>query len=895
MLLKSFSEIKREPPPYPVYKALLIPYRDGDNLVDAKELRSEDVENWSRVLERLHGFLEKALAYPGLGKLNETDKLELIGDFIVLFFRLPLLREVLPSVAPNPLKAYLFFRLSNLPFEENVLKFIDTFYYDMIRKEFSKVDIVKELDDPELCNLIERCWFSLPADTRPAFNTSGLIPHLLITSAISWAMGVQKGLSRKNVALLRLAALLHDMGKPFRYVDHVNASIEVCEKLVGSLVKDIEKIRDLIEAHHRGAEITEAKIISEADRIASAMDRIRELADEIISPEISKFVEDLNLRVDLAYETGVEAWRFWTRLNAKSPDLIKKLSELFVQEIRKRSEGFLKQPFSGKGEIISGIELALVDVGDIQEFVTRASDLRCVAAASLVVDTLVMTYIPLGIQRAALDAYWVPLESMIYAAGGIVEVILPEKLVERTENMIENISKGTFLRLRFAHVPLNRDYAVTKLEMGRAIYFKKVEIIFSVEALKEGGAREVRNLCKICFLSLPSKKIDTPDGPKEVCDTCSMLYEIGSSIHFKQKYISEMKVGSLCDIPQRKFGLEWDEASRNIIEMIAGHDEKELKELREHKIEYRNLAVIKLDGNLMGPFMFTCVSPTDAYERSARIDLALKKAVEKAIEYIFNGVARSSNNDEAFKAAAQIKLGILYAGGDDALVFMPSWAAPVFSLIVGKEFAENMGRARGISIGLAVGKSKASIWALIGAASSLLEESKEAIGRKEPSLSSICFDISDVRVLTGTSAKRRLEELKRDGLTVQPLKLMGTLSFEELVSIAANSSRDYIDIVKKSYLLSRSGDKNEEQKKARRLRSALSATMATATSMLERLKIPEKKRIILLFPVYAKRQVERGPDKDTYQVVLEISTLEAGGVPYSDIDRLIKIMGGGVL
>lgn len=68
--------------------------------------------------------------------------------------------------------------------------------------------------------------------------------------------------------------------------------------------------------------------------------------------------------------------------------------------------------------------------------------------------------------------------------------------------------------------------------------------------------------------------------------------------------------------------MNWEkEAGKLIVEIISGHDKKGL----EKGIRLRNLGVVKVDGNLMGQFMGTCLFPADAYERSARIDLGLKR------------------------------------------------------------------------------------------------------------------------------------------------------------------------------------------------------------------------------------------------------------------------------
>ncbi|MCX8205549.1 MAG: HD domain-containing protein, partial [Candidatus Nezhaarchaeota archaeon] len=464
-----------EPPMYPAYKAFFVPLREGGALVDAREVRAEDVAKWAEALERLRGFLRSSLDYVERmrGRLDEAESLELLCDLTALFFRLPLVREPLPSVAPSPLKAYLFYRLSGLSPPKDFLDFTYSFYDEMVREKFLELAIAKALDDPELHDLIEACWFSLPADTRPAFNTGGLIPHLLLTSSLAWALAVSKGLDREGATLLRLTAMLHDAGKPLSYADHVKASAKVCEFLLSGLVPNVQDLVSFVQRHHARAKTDEAEILSEADSCASAMDRLRELADATIGPRVEGLARELGLDALAAYDIGPRSWGFWTKLNEARPGLIKELSELFVREVRTQTQGFLKLPaaLQRAGDSVKGVELALVDVGNIQSFIMRCTELRCVAAASLAIDALVMAHIPLSLQHAALKEHWIPFESVLYTAGGIVEALLPSELVKYVASKIEEVEREASkhgVLLRFASAPLTRSFIATLLKLARA-------------------------------------------------------------------------------------------------------------------------------------------------------------------------------------------------------------------------------------------------------------------------------------------------------------------------------------------------------------------------------------------------------------------------------------------
>ncbi|MBO3842804.1 MAG: HD domain-containing protein, partial [Candidatus Brockarchaeota archaeon] len=719
--MRSFNEVKFEDPGYPIIKAFVVPYRDGESIVFTRRVTQEDVDVWRKVLSELKKFISESLEFARKKRsLSQTEELELTSDLIALFFKIPLIREPLPATAPNPLKSYLFYRLLYFQgIEDKITKpteLIELIYSREVTKSLNELKTIAIFSDIGLASEIERCWFVLPPDTRPSLNIAGLIPHLLLTSALVWARAMVEGLSRRESAIMRLTAMLHDMGKPFRYADHVAASVEVAEILLEG-TSYVNEIKEFISKHHaRKAETKEAEILSEMDSIASSIDRLVELSKKTIGDRIRKISTEVGLDSNDAYSIGPKGWEFWKKIYQYDESSIENLSKEFVEKIIREMENYTK-PIEGiKGESIKNIEIGLIDVGEIQSFVFSSEELRIVTAASLMIDTLVMAQMPLLIQQHILHNrdIWFPYEAILYSAGGVLELVLPSDLTNLIEEVCKKIKE---IPVRFASVPLSTEYGEVRRNLANEILKKKFHMMSEKRKFKINTGKGVRNLCELCYLNPPSRVIKTPEGEKNVCDKCGKLYEIGFDLHFRAKYESEIMVGKGKKrfVPQRIFGMNWEEeANKWIIEIISGHEKKELKE----GIRLRNLGVVKVDGNLMGPFMGTCLSPSDAYERSARIDLALKKAIEYAVEALSEGVLSVSKIEEdADRAAASVKLGILYAGGDDGMFFMPSWCILPFAIILGREFSSNLGNARGLAIGEVASPARSSVWAMISAAS----------------------------------------------------------------------------------------------------------------------------------------------------------------------------------
>jgi len=938
--LRELHEVKIEFPPYPIYKSYILPYRLAeDKIVDVLEVTEENIENWRSMIFNLKRFLGRCIEYVAgrEDRVDEVAKMELLNDLIILFFKIPLIRELLPSIIPSPLKAYLFYRLLKEKFEElrhdeeDILEYTYRFYDTIVRERFLETDISRFFDDPKIYDLIEKCWFEIPADTRPGLNASGLIPHLITTAAITWTLATLKTLTREEKAVLVLAALLHDIGKPFRYHDHVDVSVSICKWIIGDLLQPdtLDKVVYLVKHHHADTKDRIVEMLREADRRSSEIDRLQKQFCSLLLEEVKGLASKLGLSLEKFYDK-MKAWEIWEEMHRQDPEAIRRLSQAFVVKVREHMDNFLRIPdlntwmgeSSGEGDAQRGILIGLVDLGSIQDFVTSTSELRTLAAASLVVDTVTTSYIPYMLQRSTYPDGLLPLANILYAAGGVVEFIVPETIKDRVEEVLGelNVSFSKHgVPVRWSFAPLLEDYSLTIRRLGENIFLKKYKVEEFEHAIRLSTSKEVRRVCKICYrrpVELDTR-IDMLEGGRESCSTCKMLYAIGSEIHFKNKYESRILFEGLEVSPRDAFGFEWDEAGRSIIELISGHDKEELDciAMGEVGYEYRNLAVVKLDGNLMGPFMVSCISPTDAYERSARIDIALKKSIEKAYRDLVEAV-RSTVRDhaEAWKLISQLKLGLIYAGGDDALLLMPSWTALGFILVVGREFPLNMGGARGLSIGLAVGKSKANLWGLIDAANTLMNKSKEE-SRRDPRRSYVCYDISETATLTGSSVDARYKELRALNLTEQPLKIDGEDSLASLMRLAICQEDDLLRLFKNLYLMSRFekklrgdivGEANSIRDKAKKLRSCIFDVVDAAERMASKVE-DLKDYLISLSSLYSSRQATREgvseEVRESYRTVCQLAkSIEEGGLAtrrwtsfYSDAERLIKICGGGAL
>jgi len=890
---------KYQSPPYPVYKSYFVPYFDPQNgdVLDVREVTRSDVEEcWRKMLEEMRQFLQYSLS--GTAGVR---RLELTGDMIVLFLKAPLLREPLEQLLPSPLKLLICMRILNaveprLELEElDPIAFCSRAYrvYEMWERMKDRENMSRALEIlTKAQDFVEKCWFIFPADSRPLLNSSGLIPHSLVTSALAWIFAFSEKISREECAIIRLASLLHDFGKPFDIFNHVLASRKVAEFLLSEIIDDdsLRQVLELIE-HHHDERHQLGRIIVRADRLASASDRLGNL--------LKKRLEKI-----LGYQLSDEEiyrWEFWRNLHMRDGQLIRLLSEKLVREMRENTEWFtsLKKVLEEARDLVcepvNEAVVVCIDSGGIQDFISKRQELRSLGAASFTVDCLVMVQIPSLLQARfeKENETWLPLETILYSSGGNVTLLLPSQSQGMVEKLKDELNKYLLgvdpsLRLRLVSVQFRPLYFLLSEDLGRELGLSKIRI-----EKKEMPVIIMDKPCKTCQM------LPRVDG-KDECTTCRALYDLGTEFHFKRRWEGSFKVGDLEIIPSKCFGKEWGKVGDNIMAIIAGHDFEEL----ESGMEKRDYAVLSADGNIMGTFMGTSITLTDMYERSARIDLALKRAFEESALELRKALKEIGGN-AVCKTLAVLKLGLLYIGGDDTLLLLPSWLAPIISCSLAEKFLKYMGGARGISIGIAAGPYTSPVWSLIDAARKLQSKAKEGKKVREEmkgAKSSVCLDISDV-VLSKTSVEQRREVMEKERSSDQPF-LIGENenSLRSLIELIMEKEGENIYVaaygVSHPQLLEKASDnlKKEIEKIPKDLKKIRQILREAVTASRNLISSQDAGLVNKLCMVYLMKEMNRSKEeeKPIYLKLLRFFTSK-GNSTYGDVDLLIKILGGGVI
>jgi hypothetical protein len=899
-------------PGFPIYRTLMVPKYENGELKEIIEVEEDKVRIWEEVLQGLrnyikdyHKTIEKLKSKPDKYEYYET-----LADIITLYFRQPLQLDPIPSVIPSPLKIYTAIRKIQFIMDVYREDPLETLDIPISAKEYVK--IATEISPDLLVKLVES-WLSFPADTRPGYNTSGLIPHLLTTSAIAWALAVEDGLNREDAAKARLVALLHDMSKPFNYRRHWEIADKVVELILDRDVLGSEIVDGLVQAvkkHHIYSGDKIGDIIHRADMAAASVDRLGRLTEDILG-------KDLGEKFRVLYGPGEQAWQEWSELEKENSGKIRELSRKFIDTLKKDRGRGNRKAQKLEGSDVEGGEILyfLVDVGGIQEFIYRTVDLRTVAASSYVIDFVTSAYIMMGLQHylAKYQDVWIPVEAFMINGGGNLSFIAPRSLAEVIEKTLEtinaNLREHLGIRLYYCYTVLTDNFVQTASNTAALIALQKV---------RRNESPNMKlvppQLCKYCNVNA------IHNDRENTCETCEKLHRIGSESHFKKKWSSELYL-----LPGRilinRFTKEYD-PKMDLMYIISGHN---IEEYYRGDVRKRNVAVVKFDANMMGVFFAESVSLTDALERSWRVDMAMKIAYQKTLCEMYEAVSEVTDKNQAELAVRQCYLGTLYMGGDDGLIICPSWASIPIAIGLSKYFNEEVGGTLTLSVGLVATPPEHDIWSSIEAASALLEEAK-GCGRKiakkcEPKtdeqiegFAALCFDVIEGGTISRSAVRSRYAELRKEGLTVQPFIVGGKALYAPTDSNPSCSSLENLlnnlldaqtDDLRALYKICWKVSRNKEGAVPEDNMMALLKGIRSVLKETPEIVKTSKELVLKLSFTYWNRQFKKEGREEhkskAYKIVINaikeyfLKSEKDLQTPIADIDRLIKIIGGGVI
>lgn len=523
-------------------------------------------------------------------------------------------------------------------------------------------------------------------------------------------------------ALIRIASLLHDIGKPrsrtsrangLQYHEYVTQTEEILTQIIEKVSKDIiskyelNKILPKLAAknHPFESKTILEELIDNADSIASAADKIYEVKGNFENNSICVESKDRIFPHEINFSEGLQC------LDSQNSEVIgfqgKVLKNVTIKSndetllLFKDSvvEGGLTHNSGQGAQILQDICLLALDIMKIQEYINEADELPMLRGGSTIVDEILE-------ETFKIISKEICPEAVLFRGGGNLLAFMPsnnatvQKIKRQINKSIEEKSEGG----------LEAAVVTKKVQINDLTQFSKV-----LEVLQDKIEKE-KNISK-------TKKIIRPKNREDVCQSC-----------FKRKVNVYHK--KICDVCNKKES--------------SGHSEKHEKENKylDYKLMKKfglkrpyqlqdigdSIAVIAIDGNMMGRFFLQTMTPAEYNFKSETFDTNFKNEVIETIEkFIENKETRDLIEHNDFAG-----IDPLYIGGDDVLLILNSKGAIKFcELLINNiyerfKFSKKFGNGTTysnptvtISCGIAIADAKFPIYFLLEAARKMESKAKE--------------------------------------------------------------------------------------------------------------------------------------------------------------------------
>ena len=692
-----------------VVKGFVIPVTGHDGI--PRYYRVFDAAAGREMLNHMVDLTRRVLEdYSGGAMIKSARELNSFLDSLVFYIKGLFYLDPVPGfvagVSPPPQAGLYYYSKSRIvrgfkpPYTREGLR--DYCYHSMVEKLIMGDEKSLELFSESMRARLYECM-QYPADTRPGSNTSSLLLHLLLTSAVACCRLIdsmydatqdfRKFMADKDVqrriAVLRLISLFHDIGKfdMERWHEHHVVSSQVLRKIFDGYVGDeakeiVETAAGLVSGERVEEYMDLYRLQREADASASNIDRVQKLFWEALSKSLKAILEEkiesyCSRKGIGGRDAALMKWDFWEEVGFED---VVRMTEDYCKNIS--VIGPENPALTYEGEVIArGVRIVRFDVAGIQRFI-RSDKLPALVGGSRIVDVLVYVALPYML----VERFNLPAETILCYGGGNLTVLLPSKAYSQISEEVRTVTRRELgLELNYGSSPLyNSMYKVNREIDGELTVMKMI-------GWEGGVSLNLYRRCSWCKTRYASER----DGDDYICDTCKWKKEVGEIYHFQAK----------C----RQLGLDWEKIKGGVPEYIAGLEAGEQATAEK----YPSIAFVRFDGNLMSQLISSSTSITDLVERSIRIDRSIKEAFRD----FYVKLRKLSVED-----SKRIVLGLLYIGGDDGALILPSYLALQFALHMVNQYYFEMGCKSTLSVGIAVAKPKHPVVPLYESAGYLLDE-----------------------------------------------------------------------------------------------------------------------------------------------------------------------------
>ncbi|MEM2294106.1 MAG: hypothetical protein QXX41_12610 [Nitrososphaerota archaeon] len=902
-----------------VVRGYILPY------IKDKEVKYTERVQGKELIGTLKSIVDEVSKYVGRRKIENAKQLNRFLDLILIrikesLYLDPIIDEERVLIA-SPLFHLFNYYIKKYWYGEDLKPLYDkdglSKFIENIREE---VEGSLPKSSPHLMKLFEA--LKMPADTRPVANTSSLLLHLIVTSAIASSIYINRSKDCKDedLAKVRLLSLFHDVGKFINWKEHEKESAKILrgwllnEELIrrGSEAwNTVENVAEILEKGPQGDRFYD--ILLNADRIASGFDRLikflpyglsEQTKNDLLNKINQYFGRNLGSLEDaLNLHEIRDDWRFW---NEYLPiEYIEKITGEFCKNAFKSSYDnvVIKELLSEEAHVLTReVEMVRIDVRGVQTYI-KNNELRAIMGSSRIIDFV--TYASLANVFFELKPP-LPYECAVMFGGGNLTAIVPSGFGEKIK---EKINKGLNIpgiEVAIGSSPLYNNYLISNSEMERNLGLNK--IYGDLENIKDEATEFIRidpmfKRCDSCGRKAASTYISATNA--YMCNECDYKYRVGGEEYFAYRIFVYPSIHS--DEKVKLLGSR--ESPTDIPVFIAGHGVEEASHRREVENFY-NLALVKFDANLVGQFMSSSLSITDAFERSIRVDYSTKCAVNE-----FYKLLKEVYKDDG-TVPLRFLLGYMYCGGDDGAFILPANLAIPFALYVVNRYYTKTGGKSTLSLSIVGAKPKHPIIPLYEAADRLLKHTKgTARGLQYELMVSESLDklngfrgaISFINIDTGRVSEeyvlKILDELYADRVSIQKKNAYTLSSITEDSSIMklirlilpnSNLELDNLDNVVRA-LLEKFADKGSEEAYLKHLdgvreivHNTLSISLAGTSDV--NLKISYIATKSDEFKLVKERKVI-----DTRTVLNSILHADDEGPILSliDLDFLAKLLGGG--